>query len=49
MNPYEMVIIEIGLSADEINVLKESLERYQETCASHVEELLIEGIMEKLE
>lgn len=44
-----MVVKTLELTDDEITILKESLERTQEITVSRVEELTIDGLLEKLD
>lgn len=45
---YDAVVKNVGLSYDELELIKLSLERYQETYASRTEEYVIEILIEKL-
>lgn len=45
---YEMIIKSIDLTADEIGILKDILEHFQET-ACRTDEMVIETLLEKLD
>ena len=48
---YDMIIkhLEIDLTADELDILKEVLEDYQNKCVSVGAQFTLEGLLEKLE
>lgn len=45
---YDMIVKTVSLTCDEVDILKPILEHYQET-ASRVDEMIIEGLLEKLD
>ena len=46
---YEIITKTIGLTDDEVSILKELLETRQDRCVSIGESVTIEGLLEKLD
>jgi len=49
MNPYEMIVTTLELTADQVELIKIAVEAYQDRCVSRGESMTAEEILEKLD
>jgi len=49
INPYEMIVTTLELTADQAELIKIAVEAYQNRCVSRGESITAEEILEKLD